>query len=80
MRDYYEKVHTLCEAQTNFMKSTQVLEQMIEEKEVFLAIIKQVQLPAVQVLVRTMEELEALEGKKYRELTLLQHLPKFKTI
>ena len=49
----------------------QVLEQKLEDKSVFLDIIKQVQLPAVQVLVRTVEETEALEGKTYRELTLL---------
>ena len=38
------------------------------------------QLPAVQVLVRTVEEIEVLEGKTYRELTLLQHLPNYKKI
>ena len=62
------------------MRSTQVLEQKIEDKDVFLDIIRQVQLPAVQVSIRTVEEIEALEGKTYRELILLQHLPNFKTI
>ena len=38
------------------------------------------QLPAVQVLIRTVEELEKLEGKTYRELTLLCHLPNFRRI
>ena len=38
------------------------------------------QLPAVQVSVRTIEEIEALEGKMYRELTLLQHLPDYRKI
>ena len=80
LKDYYDAVHTLCEAQTNFMRSMQVLEQKIEDKDVFLNIIRQVQLPAVQVSIRTMEEMEALEGKTYRELTLLQHLPNFKRI
>ena len=78
LKDYYHAVHTLCEAQTNFMESTKVLEQKLEDKTLFLDIIKQVQLPAVQVSVRTMEEIEALEGKTYRELTLLQHLPNYK--
>ena len=27
LRDYYDVVHTLCKAQTNFAKSTQVLEE-----------------------------------------------------
>ena len=80
LTDYYDAVHTLCEAQQNFAKSTQVLEQKIEDKSVFLDIIKQVQLPSVQVQVRTVEELEKLEGKTYRELTLMCHLPNFKRI
>ena len=40
-------VHTLCEAQENFARSTQVLEEKIEDKCIFLDIIQQVQLPAV---------------------------------
>ena len=80
LTDYYDAVHMLCEAQENFAKSTQVLEQKIEDKSVFLDIIKQVQLPSVQVQVRTVEELERLEGKTYRELTLMCHLPNFKRI
>ena len=80
LRDYYDAVHTLYEAQTNFAKSTQVLEEKIEDKSIFLDIIQQVQLPAVQVQVRTVEELEKLEGKTYRELTLLCHLPNFRRI
>ena len=80
LRDYYDAVHTLCEAQQNFARSTQVLEEKIEDKSVFLDIIRQVQLPAVQVQVRTVEELEKLEGKTYRECTLLCHLPNFRTI
>ena len=80
LTDYYDAVHTLCEAQQNFAKSTQVLEQKIEDKSIFLDIIKQVQLPSVQVQVRTVEELERLEGKTYRELTLMCHLPNFKRI
>ena len=47
LKDYYNAVHTLCEAQTNFAASTKVLEEKIKDKSVFLDIIKQVQLPAV---------------------------------
>ena len=39
-------VHTLCEAQTKFAESVKVLEQKIEDKSVFLDIIKQVPNPA----------------------------------
>ena len=42
LTDYYDAVHTLCKAQQNFAKSTQVLEKKIEDKSVFLDIIKQV--------------------------------------
>ena len=40
LTDYYDAVHTLCEAQQNFAKSTQVLEKKITDKSVFLDIIK----------------------------------------
>ena len=40
LTDYYDAVHTLCEAQQNFAKSTQVLEEKIADKSVFLDIIK----------------------------------------
>ena len=80
LTDYYNAVHTLCEAQQNFVKSTQVLEKKIADKSVFLDIIKQVQLPAVKVEIRTVEEMERMEGKTYRELTLMCHLPNFKRI
>ena len=80
LTDYYDAVHTLCEAQQNFAKSTQVLEQKITDKDVFLDIIKQVQLPSVKVEIRTVEEMEKMEGKTYRQLTLMCHLPNFKRI
>ena len=80
LTDYYNAVHTLCEAQQNFARSTQVLEEKIEDKSIFLDIIKQVQLPSVKVQVRTVEEVEKIESKTYRELTLMCHLPNFKRI
>ena len=80
LTDYYDTVHMLCEAQQNFARSTQVLEEKIEDKSVFLDIIRQVQLPSVKVQVRTVEEMEKIEGKTYRELTLMCHLPNFKRI
>ena len=80
LTDYCDAVHTLCEAQQNFEKSTQVLEQKITDKSVFLDIIKQVQLPSVKVEIRTVEKMERIEGKTYRELTLMCHLPNFKRI
>ena len=80
LTDFYDVVHTLCEAQQNFAKSTKVLEKKIEDKSIFLDIIKQVQLPLVKVEIRTVEEMEKMDGKTYRELTLMCHLPNFKRI
>ena len=80
LTDYYDAFHTLCEAQQNFAKSTQVLEKKIADKSIFLDIIKQVQLPSVKVEIRTVEEMERMEGKTYRELMLMCHLPNFKRI
>ena len=80
LTDYYDTVHTLCKAQQNFAKSAQVLEKKITDKSVFLDIVKQVQLPSVKVEIRTVEELERMEGKTYRDLTLMCHLPNFNRI
>ena len=77
LTDYYDTVHTLCKAQQNFVKSTQ---KKITDKSVFLDIVKQVQLLSVKVEIRTVEELERMEGKTYRDLTLMCHLPNFKRI
>ena len=65
---------------TKLCQKHQVLEKKIEDKSIFLDIIKQVQLPSVQVQVRTVEEMEKMEGKTYRELMLMCHLPNFKRI
>ena len=80
LRNYYDAAHELCVAQADFAKATQELESKIEDKTVFLSIIQQVRLPSVQIHVRTVEEMEQLEGKTYRELTLSQHLPNAKKI
>ena len=61
LKDYYDAVYTLCKAQTNFVASTKVLEEKIEDKSVFLDIIKQVQLPAVQVTIGTIKELQRVK-------------------
>ena len=80
LTDYYDAVYVLCEAQQNFAKSTQVLKKKIADKSIFLDIIKQVQLPSVKVEIGTVEEMERIEGKTYRELTLMCHIPNFKRI
>ena len=70
----------MCGAQQNFAKSMQVLEKKITDKDVFLDIIKKVQMPCMKVEIRTVEEIEKLEGKTYRQLTLMCHLPNFRRI
>ena len=80
LRNYYNVAHELSAAQTGFAKATQKLESKIEDKTVFLSIIQQVRLPSVQIHVRTVEEIEQLEGKTYRELTMSQQMPDVKKI
>ena len=80
LKNYYDAAHELCAAQTGFAKATQELESKVKDKTVFLSIIQQVRLPSVQIHVRTVEEIEQLEGKTYRELTMSQHLPDAKKI
>ena len=80
LKDYYDTIDTLSEAQHNFTQGIKVLEQKITDKSVFIDIIKQTQLPAVQVSVRTIEEEEQLKNMTYREVTLLTHLPNFKRL
>ena len=57
-----------------------MLERKITDKDIFLDIIKQVQLPSVKVEIRTVEEMEKLEGKTCRQLTLMCHLPNTRRI
>ena len=80
LKNYYDAAHELCVAQADFAKATQKLESKIEDKTVFLSIIQQVRLPSVQIHVRMVDEIEQLEGKTYRELTMSQHLPDTKKI
>ena len=79
LNDYFHTVYTLSQAQSNLAHSTKVLEEKIEDKSVFLDIIKQMQLPAVQVSIRTMEE-EQLKNMMYRDVTLHTHLPDFRRL
>ena len=46
----------------------------------FLDIIRQMQLPAVQISVRTVEEEEQLKNMMYRDVTLHTHLPDFRRL
>ena len=80
LKDYYNTVNTLSEAQANLAHSTMVLEEKIEDKTVFLDIIRQMQLPAVQVSIRTIEEEEQLKNMTYRDVTLRTHLPDFRRL
>ena len=80
LKDYYNTVNTLSEAQANLARSTMVLEEKIEDKTVFLDIIRQMQLPAVQVSIRTVEEEEQLKNMMYRDVTSHTHLPDFRRL
>ena len=62
------------------MQKTREMEAAVNDENIFLDIIRQVQLPAVQVMVRTRSEEEAIQGKMYQELLLTQHLPNHKKL
>ena len=51
--EYYQAAQDLCQAQAVFMQKTKAMEAAVNNKNIFLDIIRQVQLPAVQVMVRT---------------------------
>ena len=78
--EYYKAAQDLCQSQAIFMQKTREMEEAINDKNIFLDIIRQVQLPAVQVMVRMRSEEEALQGKMYQELSLTQHLPNHKKL
>ena len=63
IKDYCQAAHDLCLAQTTFMESTRVLESKLNNKELFLDIIRPVQLPAVQVTVRMREQRKPWKAK-----------------
>ena len=58
LKDYYDAVDTPSKAQANLAHSTMILEEKIEDKTIFLDIIGQMLLPAVQVSIRTVEEVQ----------------------
>ena len=80
LKDYYDAVDILSQAQANLAHSTKVLEEKIEDKTVFLDIIKQMQLPAVQVSIRNIKEEEQLKNMTYRDVTLRTHLLDFRRL
>ena len=77
---YYKAAQDLCQSQTIFMQKTREMEEVINDENIFLDIIRQVQLPTVMVMVRTRSEEEALQGKMFQELSLTQHLPNHKKL
>ena len=78
--EYYKAVQDICQTQTTFMQRIQEMQAAVNDKNIFLNIIRQVQLPAVQVMVRMRIKEEALQGKTYQELSLTQHLPNYKKL
>ena len=79
IKEYYEAAQGLCKAQTVFMKKIREMEALVN-KEIFLDIIRQVQLTGSTGDDQDEGTGETLEGKMYWELTLLKHLPNYKTI
>ena len=80
IKEYYKAAQDLCQAQTVFMQKTMASEAAVKDENIFLDIRRHVQLPAVQVMVRMRSKEEALQGKTYQELSLIQHLPNYQKL
>ena len=52
IKECYKAAQDLCQAQIVFMEKTKAFEAAVKDENIFLDIIRQVQLPAVQVMVR----------------------------
>ena len=78
--EYYKAAQNLCQSQAIFMQKMREKEAAINDENIFLDIIRQVQLPAVQVMEGMRSEEEALQGKTYQKLSLTQHLPNHKKL
>ena len=78
--EYYKAAQDLCQSQAIFMQKMREMEEVINDKNIFLDIIRQGQLAAVQVMVRMRTKEEALQGKMYQELSLTQQLPNHKKL
>ena len=68
MKDYYKSAEKMCDAQADLMRNTQVLQQKLNDDTTFLEILRHMQLPLIQVTVRTKQQEESLQGKKYSKL------------
>ena len=62
------------------MQKTREIQEVVDDDDIFLDIIRQVQLLAVQVMVRMRSEEEKLQGKTYQEPSMTQHLPNYKKL
>ena len=61
--EYYKAAQDLKKSQAVFMQKMREMEAAINDENIFLDIIRQVQLPAVQVMVRKRSEEEALQAR-----------------
>ena len=64
--EYYKAVQEICQSQAIFMQKTRETEAAINDENIFLDIIRQVQLPAVQVMARTRSEEEHSKARHTR--------------
>ena len=73
--EYYDAVKDLCHSQAVYMAQLEKLNKVLDNPDRLLAIIKHVQLPAVQVTVTTKEQDKKQAGLSGEEMVILEHLP-----
>ena len=73
--EYYDAAKDLCHSQAVYMARLEKLSKVLDNPDRLLAIIKHVQLPAVQVTVTTKEQDKKQAGLSGEEMVILEHLP-----
>ena len=73
--EYYDTAKDLCHSQAVYMARLEKLSKVLDNPDRLLAIIKHVQLPAVQVTVTTKEQDKKQAGLSGEEMVILEHLP-----
>ena len=73
--EYYDTAKDLCHSQAVYMARLEKLSKVLNDSDKLLAIVKHVQLPAVQVTVTTRERDRKQAGLSGKEMVILEHLP-----
>ena len=74
MKEFHDLAKKCCDAQKDLFKQTSMLTEKVPDIETFFKITNFVQLPCIQVSVRTREQNGRLTGQMYHKLALKWYL------